>query len=213
VATEITRARPRRAGHLWWRAILLPVKPVSIARTLRRAGRRSGAAGLVVIAVIAQSGVGVAASSNLTAASGAFTIAIPRGFRNETAKAQSPVKLELLVAGSTTSGFTVNIDAVRQHVGTASLEKVTQSLIGNLKRAYGAGRFSTIQHLTVDGAPAQAVSYFATFGTPHLVHGRQVYVVRDGWAYVVTDSALSGAQYRGSLSALAAFLASWRWRS
>lgn len=185
---------------------------MSIARTLRRAGRCSGAAGLLVISLLAQSGVGVAASSNLTSASGAFTIVVPRGFRNETASSHSTVKLELLVAGSTTSGFTVNIDVVREHVGTTSLEKVTQSSIGYLKRAYGAGRFSTIQDLTVAGAPARAFSYFVTFGSPNLQHDRQVYVVHDGWAYSVTYSALSGAQYGGSLSALAECLATWRWR-
>jgi hypothetical protein len=186
---------------------------VSIARTLRRAGHCSGAAGFVVILLFVQSGVGVAASSSLTSTSGAFTIVVPRGFRNETASyTQSPVKLELLVAGSTESGFTVNINVVREHIGTASLGKVTQSSIAYLKRADGAGRFSTIQDLTVAGAPAHAFSYFATFGSPNLLHDRQVYAIHDGWAYTVTYSALSGAQYGGSLSALAECLATWRWR-
>jgi hypothetical protein len=185
---------------------------VSIARTLRRAGRCSVAVGLVIGALFVQAGVGVAASARLAATSGAFTIVIPRGFRNETASAQSPVKLELLVAGSTTSGFTVNINVVRARIGSASLAKMTQGTIGYLKRAYGAGRFSAIQDLTVAGVPAHEVSYFATFGTPNLEHDRAVYLVRDGWGYTVTYSSLSGAQYGGSLSAFAECLATWRWR-
>jgi len=185
---------------------------VSIARTLGRAGRYLGAVGLGIIALFAQGGVGVAASSSLTSTSGAFTIVVPRGFRNETANTHSAVNLELLVAGSTTSGFTVNINVVREHIGTASLGKITQGTIGYLKSADGAGRFSTIQDLTVAGAPAHAVSFFATFGSPNLQQDRQVYLVHDGWAYTVTYSALSGAQYGGSLSALAECLATWRWR-
>jgi hypothetical protein len=167
-----------------------------------------------VIALLAQSAVSVAASSSLTSTSGAFTIVIPRGFRNETASYanNNGIKLELLVAGSNDNGFTVNINVVREHIGSASLAKVTQGSIGDLKRAYGAGRFSTIEDLTVAGAPAHAVSYFATFGSPNLVHGRQVYLVHDGWAYTVTYSALSGSQYGGSLSALGECLATWRWR-
>jgi hypothetical protein len=163
---------------------------------------------------LAQSGLGVAASSSLTATSGAFTIVVPRGFHDETAAYahSNGAKLELLVAGSKDDGFTVNINVVREHIGTASLGNVTQGSIGDLKRAYGAGRFSAIQDLTVAGAPAHAVSYFATFGSPNLVHGRQVYLVHDGWAYTVTYSALSGAQYGGSLPALGECLASWRWR-
>jgi hypothetical protein len=185
---------------------------VSIARTPRRAARFLGAAALVGTALFAQGGVSVAASSSLTSASGAFTIGVPHGFRNETANAHSTVKLELLLAGSVTSGFTVNINVVREHVGTVSLGKVTQGSIAYLKSADGAGRFSAIQDLTVAGAPAHAFSYFATFGSPNLQHDRQVYFVHDGWAYSVTYSALSGAQYGGSLSALAECLATWRWR-
>jgi len=194
-------------------AILPRVTPASIARTLRRAGRCSVAGGALVISLFALSGVAVAASSSLTATSGAFTIVIPPGFHNETSSySDGFVKLELLVAGAKVSGFTVNVNVVRTRSGTAGLTKVTQGSIADLKRAYGAGRFSTIQHLSVAGAPAQAVSYFATFGTPNLVHGRQVYFVHDGWAYTVTYSALAGAQYGGSLSALGECLASWRWR-
>jgi hypothetical protein len=194
-------------------AILPPVTPVPIARTLRRARRCSVAAGLVVISLFACSAVGLAASSSLTATSGAFTIVIPRGFSNETSSYENgSVKLELLVAGPKVNSFTANINVIRARIGSASLEKVTQGAIADLKRAYGAGRFSTIQDLTVAGTPAHAVSYYATFGTPNLVHGRQVYLVRDGWAYTVTYSALSGAEYAGSLSALAECLSSWRWR-
>jgi len=143
----------------------------------------------------------------------AFTIVVPHGFRNDIqAYAHTDVKLEVLVAGATTSGFTVNINVVRAHIGKTTLATVTSASIAQLKRAYGAGRFSSIQDLTVAGEPARAVSYFATFGGANLLHDRQVYLVRDGWAYTVTYSALSGSQYSGSMSALSECLTSWRWR-
>lgn len=186
---------------------------MSIAPIRRRVKRCSVATGVVVAALFMHGGVGLAATSSVTSTSGAFTIVVPRGFRNDPAAyAGSAIKVEVLVAGSTENGFAVNINVVRERTGTASVGVVTQASISALKRIYRATHFSAVQDLTVAGAPARAVSYDASFTGVRRLHDRQVFVTHDGWAYIVTYSALPGSQYQGSLSALSEFLASWHWR-
>ena len=179
---------------------------------MRRAKRCSITVGLLLLSLLVQGGVGFASTSRVISTSGAFTIAVPPGFRNDTAAfAGGAIRIEVLVAGSTEKGFAVNINVVRERTHTANVDGVTQASITVLKRISGASDFSTVQHLTVAGAPARALDYRASFGG-RLLHDRQVYAVHDGWGYVVTYSALPGSQYQGSLSALSEFVASWRWR-
>jgi hypothetical protein len=188
---------------------------VSIARTTRRIKRRSAAAAvaLVLVSFFARGGVGFASTSRVTSVSGAFTIVVPRGFHNDTAAfAGGAIRIELLVAGPTDKGFAVNINVVRERTGTLSLGTVVHGAMIELKRVSRATDFSTVQDLTVGGAPARAFGYHAPLGATRILHYRQAYVIHDGWGYVVTYSALPGAQYKASFSALNEALASWEWR-
>jgi hypothetical protein len=186
---------------------------VSIARTTRRAKLCSAAAGLVLVSFLVRGGVGLASTSRVTANSGAFTIVVPRGFRNDTAAfAGSAIRVDLFVVGPRAHRFSVNINVVRERTGALSLSKVVQASVTELKRVSGATDFSTAQDLTVAGAPARAFGYRASFATARVLHYRQVYVIHDGWGYVITYSALPGAQYDESVSALSATLESWEWR-
>ena len=167
--------------------------------------------GLSLLILLVPGGVGFASTSRITSTSRAFTIAVPRGFRDDTSEfAGGAIRIEVFVAGSSQKGFAVNINVLREHT-SANVDAVAQASIAGLKRASGATAFSAVQHLTVAGEPARAFDYRASFGG-RLLHDRQVYVVHDGWGYVATYSALPGAQYEGSLSALSQLVASWRWR-
>ena len=138
---------------------------------------------------------------------------VPRGFRQETVpRSGGAVKFELVLAGSRENGFAVNINVVREPTGTATVGTLAQDGITELKRSGGAKAFSTVTHLTVDGASGLAVDFLASFGATGLLHERQVFTIHNGWGYVVTYTALPGAQYQRSLSALSECLASWRWR-
>ena len=180
---------------------------------MRRAKWCSIAVGLLLVSLLVQGGVGFASTSRVTSTSGAFTIVVPRGFRNETAAvAGGAIRVEVLVAGSTQKGFAVNINVVRERTGTVSLSTLVRASVTDLKHVSGAHRFSTVADLTVAGAPARAFDYLASFGGARILHDRQVFAIHDGWGYVVTYSALPGTQYRGSLPALSECLASWHWR-
>jgi hypothetical protein len=180
---------------------------------MRRAKWYSAVAGLLLVAFFVQGGVGFASTSTLTSASGAFTIAVPRGFHNDTAAlAGGAIRFEVVVAGSSEKGFAVNINVVRERTGVASVSTLAQGSMIELKHVNGAYDFSTVQRLTVAGAPARAFDYLASFGGARLLHERQVYAIHDGWAYVVTYAALPGTQYQQSFSALGECLTTWHWR-
>lgn len=186
---------------------------MSIARTKRRAKLCSAAAGLVLVSFLVRGGVGFAATARVTSTSGAFTIVVPRGFRNDTAAfSGAAIRVDLFVVGPRAHGFAVNINVVRERTGALSLAAVVHASVVELKRVSGATDFSTVQDLTVAGAPARAFGYRASFATTKALQYRQAYVVHDGWGYVVTFSALPGTQYDESVSALSESLESWEWR-
>jgi len=168
--------------------------------------------GVLLLSLFVAGSVGFASTSRITSTSRAFTVALPPGFRNDTAAlAGGALRLEVIVVGSSADGFAVNINVLRERAGSATVDTVAQASIEELKRVTGATHFSTVARLSVAGASAREVDYRARFGK-RLVHTRQIYAVRDGWGYVVTYTALPGSQYQGSLSALSELIASWRWR-
>jgi hypothetical protein len=160
-----------------------------------------------------QSGVGLAAPASVTSVSGAFATDLPPGFTNATAKfSGSAIRIDLAIEGPIANGFAVNINVVRERVGTMSLDAlVNASIVGIKQLARSAHDFSAIRSLTIDGAPARAIGFLNAYGTA-VIHQRQVYAIHDGWGYVITYSALRGTQYRGSRSALRAVTDAWRWR-
>lgn len=168
-------------------------------------------AGVSLTLFFAHGGIGLAALPTITANSGAFETVVPPGFINDTAAfSGSAFRVELAMGGPTVHSFVVNINVVRERTTITSVGTLAQESMVFIKRTTRANDFSTLQDLTVDGAPARAFGYLVSYG--RALHQRQVYVIHDGWGYVITYTALPGGQYHGSLPALSEALRSWRWR-
>jgi hypothetical protein len=141
-----------------------------------------------------------------------FVAAIPAGFRNATASAQSlPIKTLYLAMGPKASGLTTNINVVRESSGgMTDINAIVRAELRGIRLVLpDARKFSTPEPVTVAGEPAQAVDYLYGSAT-RLLHLRQVIVEHGGWTYVVTYTASSTA-YEASLPALAQVISSWRW--
>jgi hypothetical protein len=157
------------------------------------------------------SGVGLAAGSTIRSSDGAFETVIPHGFANKTAEySGSAIRVDLLVLRPAANGFAVNINVVRERIKSVNVSALTQASIAFERDTTRDHAFSTPQSLSVDGDAARAYDYLNPLDGK-TVRQRQVYVIHDGWAYVMTYSALSGSQYQGSLSALGQVLSGWRW--
>jgi hypothetical protein len=141
-----------------------------------------------------------------------FVAAIPAGFRNATAPAQSlPIKTLYLAMGPRASGLTTNINVVRESSeGMTDINAVVRAELKGIRLVLpDARQFSTPESVTVAGEPAQAVDYVYGSAT-RLLHLRQVIVEHGGWTYVITYTA-SSTGYQASLPALARVISSWRW--
>lgn len=141
-----------------------------------------------------------------------FVAAIPAGFRNATAPAQSlPIKTLYLAMGPRASGLTTNINVVRTSSGgTTDINAIVRAELRGIRLVLpDARQFSTPETVTVAGEPAQAVDYVYGSAT-RLLHLRQVIVEHGGWTYVITYTA-SSTGYEASLPALAQVISSWRW--
>jgi hypothetical protein len=141
-----------------------------------------------------------------------FVAAIPAGFRNATAPAQSlPIKTLYLAMGPRASGLTTNINVVRESSeGMTDINAVVRAELKGIRLVLpDARQFSTPESVTVAGEPAQAVDYVYGSAT-RLLHLRQVIVEHGGWTYVITYTA-SSTGYQASLPALAQVISSWRW--
>ena len=141
-----------------------------------------------------------------------FVAAIPAGFRNATAPAQSlPIKTLYLAMGPRASGLTTNINVVRESSeGMTDINAVVHAELRGIRLVLpDARQFSTPESVTVAGEPAQAVDYLYGSAT-RLLHLRQVIVEHGGWTYVITYTA-SSTGYQASLPALAQVISSWRW--
>ena len=141
-----------------------------------------------------------------------FVAAIPAGFRNATAPAQSlPIKTLYLAMGPRASGLTTNINVVRESSeGMTDINAVVRAELKGIRLVLpDARQFSTPELVTVAGEPAQAVDYVYGSAT-RLLHLRQVIVEHGGWTYVITYTA-SSTGYQASLPALAQVISSWRW--
>ncbi|HEX4033087.1 MAG TPA: hypothetical protein VHX66_01475 [Solirubrobacteraceae bacterium] len=178
---------------------------------MQRVKRWLAASALLLTLLLVPAGVGLASPSRAASTSHVFTVAVPSGFHDDTAKfAGGAIRFELVLAGSVSNGFAVNINVVRERSQGASIGQLAQASKTDLKRLNKAHDFSTLQDLTIGGAPARAFSFAASFGGGKVLHDRQAYVIHDGWGYVVTFSALP-SQYAGSVSAFSECLTSWRW--
>lgn len=141
-----------------------------------------------------------------------FVAAIPAGFRNATAPAQSlPIKTLYLAMGPRASGLTTNINVVRESSeGMTDINAVVRAELKGIRLVLpDARQFSTPESVTVAGEPAQAVDYVYGSAT-RLLHLRQVIVEHGGWTYVITYTA-SSTGYQASLPALSQVISSWRW--
>ena len=141
-----------------------------------------------------------------------FVAAIPAGFRNATAPAQSlPIKTLYLAMGPRASGLTTNINVVRESSeGMTDINAVVRAELKGIRLVLpDARQFSTPESVTVAGEPAQAVDYVYGSAT-RLLHLRQVIVEHEGWTYVITYTS-SSTGYQASLPALAQVISSWRW--
>lgn len=141
-----------------------------------------------------------------------FVAAIPAGFRNATARAQSlPIKALYLAMGPRASGLTTNINVVRESSeGMTDINAVVRAELKGIRLVLpDARQFSTPESVTVAGEPAQAVDYVYGSAT-RLLHLRQVIVEHEGWTYVITYTS-SSTGYQASLPALAQVISSWRW--
>jgi len=141
-----------------------------------------------------------------------FVAAIPAGFRNATAPAQSlPIKTLYLAMGPRASGLTTNINVVRESSeGMTDINAVVRAELKGIRLVLpDARQFSTPESVTVAGEPAQAVDYLYGSAT-RLLHLRQVIVEHGGWTYVITYTA-SSTGYQASLPALSQVISSWRW--
>jgi len=129
-----------------------------------------------------------------------FVAAIPAGFRNATAPAQSlPIKTLYLAMGPRASGLTTNINVVRESSeGMTDINAVVRAELKGIRLVLpDARQFSTPESVTVAGEPAQAVDYVYGSAT-RLLHLRQVIVEHGGWTYVITYTA-SSTGYQASL--------------
>jgi hypothetical protein len=179
----------------------------------RRVGARCSAVVAAWLALFFSfGGVGLAAGSTITAVSGAFQTVIPTGFANETAAySGSVIRIEMVVMAPAADGYSANINVGRERVKNVTVAALVQASLAVTRAATRAHAFSPVQSLTVGGDPARAYDYLTSFDAIS-VHQRQVFVIHDGWAYVVTYSALSGSDYQVRLPALGQMLSAWRWR-
>jgi hypothetical protein len=168
---------------------------------------------LAGVLAVACAGTSLAAAPTVRASSGAFVASIPTGFSDGAAQfAGGAIKIQAAVLGPRVNGFTVNINVVRQKVASTSLALVTAEEVAGVKRVFpGAHGFSPIRSTSVSGEPARSLSYLNS-PSGRLLHQRQIFVIHNGWAYVITYTASAATQYAKWLPALAQFIAGWHWR-
>jgi hypothetical protein len=175
------------------------------------ANRYAAVAAAALASFFSLSGVGLATGSTIRSSDGAFATVIPHGFANKTAAySGSAVRVDLLVVGPVANRVAVTINVVRERDKTANATAIAQASMAFERASTRDHAFSTPQSLSVAGDAAEAYDYLTVLNGKTL-RQRQAYVVNDGWAYVVTYTALSGSQYQGSFSALGQMLAGWRW--
>src|SRR5262249_8306873 len=115
--------------------------------------------------------------------------------------------------GPRSRGFAININVVREPsrgmTNPAAIASFELNAIRRIERR--AHAFSTLQPLTVDGAPARSVDYLNVPTGTRELRQRQVFVKHDGSIYTITYTALP-ATYAASAGAMDEVLGNWTWR-
>ena len=148
-------------------------------------------------------------------ADGRFATVIPQGFVNAMNRVQgSPINIQYLAVGPQHDGFATNINVVHEPShGQTSIDTIAGLEIAGIKRLEPqAHEFSSVQSLTVDGAPARAIDYLSLPDKKRLLHQFQVFVVKDGTIYTITYSALPSS-YNDNLASVKQVTDGWHWLS
>jgi hypothetical protein len=156
----------------------------------------------------ATSGDQAAAGDTVTGTGYSFTR--PDGWSDATAQAKGiDQRVDVAVAGKVTSRFATNANVVVGPAQGHSLDDYVGAARQQLQAAVKADLVGDAEQLTVADAPAASYEYeFDQSGTP--VHARQVIVVRDDKAYVVTFSAHADA-FDDDIGDLDTIVESWAW--
>jgi hypothetical protein len=177
------------------------------------AGERIAVAALSLTLLLSFAAVGVAAGpTTVKGRSGAFETVLPKGWANGTAGySKGAASVDLLIAAPVSNGFAVNINVVRHRTATTNVAALAASQLAYIKHNIQAHAFSTLKTVSVDGASAREFSFVTSTSSGTGLQQLQIYVIRNGWGYAITYSALSSGQYGGSLPVLHQVLAAWRW--
>jgi hypothetical protein len=148
------------------------------------------------------------------AVNGGFLTIIPSGYRDGPTSGQAAQgEVEYVAIGRKVKGFGTSMTIFRAAAGSSDLAAITSRAVSQLSKRPAflpkLQRISSQQALRIDGEPAIAIAY--ELSGRRRTFRRQIFVVRSGWAYEISDQA-DPSRYAESLRALDEVIRHWRWQ-